>query len=59
MADNSLNSLLEILRDRDIPYSRDAIKAAFEDPESRAAVQAWMQEYLSPDTLLTRDEAIL
>jgi hypothetical protein len=59
MTDNSLNFLLEILRDRDVPYNRDAIKSIFDDPESKAVIQAWMQEYLSPETLLTRDEAAL
>jgi hypothetical protein len=59
MTDNSFNFLLEILRDRDVPYNRDAIKSVFDDPESKAVIQAWMQEYLSPETLLTRDEAAL
>jgi hypothetical protein len=59
MADYTLSSLLEILRDRDIPYNRDSIKAAFEDPKSLAAIQIWMQEYLGPETLLTKEEATL
>jgi hypothetical protein len=59
MADNSLNTLLEILRDRDVPYNRDAIKSAFDSPESQTSIQAWMQEYLSPATLLTKEEATL
>ena len=59
MAEESYQTLLTILRDRDVPYDRDAIKAAFNDPESQTAMQAWMQEYLTPETLLTRDEATL
>jgi hypothetical protein len=59
MADDSYQTLLSILRDRDIPYDRDAIKTAFKDPESQTAIHAWMEEYLTPDTLLTRDEAAL
>jgi hypothetical protein len=58
MAD-SLNSLFEILRERDIPYDSDELKAAFGDPESQTAVQDWMDEYLSPETLLTKEEAAL
>lgn len=59
MADDSLNTLLEILRDRDVPYNRDAIKSAFDSPESQTAILTWMQEYLSPATLLTKEEATL
>jgi hypothetical protein len=59
MADNSLNSLLEILHDHDVPYNRDAIKSAFDSPESQTAILAWMEEYLSPETLLTKEEATL
>jgi hypothetical protein len=59
MAENSYQNLLTILRDRDVPYDRDAIKAAFNDPDSQTAIQAWIQEYLNPETLLTRDEAAL
>ncbi len=59
MADAALSDLIRILRDHDIPYDRDAIKAALADPESQTAVQAWMEEYLSPETLLTKDEAAL
>jgi hypothetical protein len=50
---------VKVLRDHDIPYNRDAIKAALADPENQTAVQAWIEEYLSPETLLTKDEAAL
>jgi len=59
MTDNLYQKFLSILRDRDIPYDRDAIKAAFNDPDSLPAIQAWTEEYLTPETLLTRDEAAL
>jgi hypothetical protein len=59
MSNPSLNYLLEILRDHDVSYNRDAIKTAFEDPENQAAIQAWMDEYLGSETLLTREEAAL
>jgi hypothetical protein len=59
MAEDSYQTLLSILRDRDIPYDRDAIKAAFNDQGSQTAIQAWIEEYLTPETLLTREEAAL
>jgi len=59
MADDLYQKFSSILRDRDIPYDRDAIKAAFNDPDSRPTIQAWIEEYLTPETLLTRDEAAL
>jgi hypothetical protein len=59
MAENLSNALIRVLRDHDIPCDRDAIKAALADPESQAAVKAYIEEYLSPETLLTKDEAAL
>lgn len=59
MADDTFNHLVHILRDHDVPYDREALKAACSDPESEAAIQIWIHEYLSPDTLLTKDEATL
>jgi hypothetical protein len=50
---------LKALRDRDIPYDRDAIKSAFANQDSTIAIQEWIEEYLSPETLLTKDEATL
>ncbi|TVY48436.1 hypothetical protein LOCC1_G000907 [Lachnellula occidentalis] len=59
MANILLNDLTKILRDRDIPFDRDAIKSALNDPESQTAIREWMEEYLAPETLLTTDEATL
>jgi hypothetical protein len=59
MADSSANALFEILRERDVPYNRDEIKSAFDKPEEQTAIRAWMDEYLSPETLLTKEEANL
>jgi len=59
MADDLFNEFTKILRDRDIPYDRDAIKSALSDPESHTAIQEWTEEYLAPETLLTKDEATL
>lgn len=55
----SFNTLSEILREREIPFDRDVLKAQFENPDSQADIQSWMQEYLSPSTLLTKEEAAL
>jgi len=59
MADGPFHMLVGILRDHDLPCDRDAIKAALADPESQTAIQAWIHEYLSQETLLTKDEATL
>jgi hypothetical protein len=59
MAEDPIDTLLKALRDRDLPYDRDAIKSAFADPDYKNAMQGWIEEYLSPDTLLTKDEATL
>jgi hypothetical protein len=34
MASNSLDDLLEILRDHDVQCNRDTLESAFEDPAS-------------------------
>jgi hypothetical protein len=59
MAEDPLNTLVAILRDRDLPYDRDALKSAYDDPENQTAIREWIQEYFSPETLLTKDEVNL
>jgi hypothetical protein len=59
MADDLFNVLTKMLRDRDIPFDRDAISSALSDAESQTAIREWMEEYLAPETLLTKDEAAL
>ena len=59
MGNHSFDYLLEVLRDRDISYDRETLQAAFNDPESQTAIQDWIDEYLSPETLLTKEEAAL
>ncbi len=59
MDGSSFNSLLEILRSHDVSYDRNAIKSAFDDPDSSASIQEWMDKYLRSETLLTREEAAL
>lgn len=59
MAESSLESLLNVLRDRDIVFDRNAIASAFANVDDSEAIQGWMELYLRPDTLLTKEEAIL
>lgn len=59
MADEPLNSLFKMLRDRDISYNREDLKAAYGSPEHEAGIQAWIGEYVSSGTLLTKEEAAL
>ncbi|KAH7348726.1 hypothetical protein BKA65DRAFT_266279 [Rhexocercosporidium sp. MPI-PUGE-AT-0058] len=59
MTEDSMQVFVKALRDHDLPCDRDAIKSAFADPETQTAIQAWVDEYLSPETLLTKDEANL
>lgn len=60
MANNTyLNTLVKILRERDIPYNRDEIKSICDDSEHQANIRALVDEYLSPETLLTKEEVNL
>ncbi|CAG8951684.1 hypothetical protein HYFRA_00005484 [Hymenoscyphus fraxineus] len=59
MADKLFEELATILRDRDVPYDREALKSVCRDPENQTAIREWMDEYLTPETLLTKDEAAL
>ena len=59
MSDQSFNYLLEVLRDHDIPVDEDSLKRAFNDPKNQTAVSAWVEEYISPETILTKEEATL
>ncbi|KAH8815499.1 hypothetical protein F5884DRAFT_772613 [Xylogone sp. PMI_703] len=56
MAKDKKEVLLQLLQDYDIQVDRDVIKAAFAEPE---LLEAWMDEYLGPETLLTKEEATL
>jgi hypothetical protein len=56
MASSDLAALLTALRDRDIPLGKDDIAWASENQKSRLKASTWVQEYLQPATLLTKDE---
>lgn len=59
MADDIFNTLVRVLREHDVPYDREALKSACADPQNHTAIEEWVHEYLSPETLLTKDEATL
>jgi hypothetical protein len=59
MADDNFNILVRVLRDHDVPYDRDALKSACADPKNQTAIEEWIHEFLTPETLLTKDEAVL
>jgi hypothetical protein len=52
-----LDTLIQVLRDRDIPYDRTALEVSYKDGETGPVIQDWIREYLTPETLLTKDEA--
>jgi len=59
MAQDNLQAILQILRDRGIACDRYALEKAYNDPEHRPAIDEWVEEYLGPETLLSKDEATL
>ena len=59
MADpNKLRQLLRVLDERDIALGQDDVAWAF-DGSSKAEIETWVTEYLSPSSLLTREELTL
>lgn len=54
-----LARLLRVLDDRNVGLGRDDVAWAFESVNVKDAIASWVQEYLSPATLLTREEAAL
>jgi hypothetical protein len=58
-AENTFNFLVRILRDRDVSYDHDALRSACGDPSNQTAIDGWVREFLSPETLLSKNEAIL
>lgn len=56
MSQAELEHLLRVLGDRDTDLSGDDVAWAFESPETKEDISEWVREYLSPATLLTREE---
>lgn len=59
MADELHVKIKQVLRERDIIFDDELLQTALADPETRTAIHEWVDEYLSPDTLLTHDEVNL
>lgn len=56
MSQPELEHLLRVLGDRDTDLSRDDVAWAFESRETKKNISKWVREYLSPASLLTREE---
>lgn len=55
---SGLKKLEECLADRDISFSAEELGTAWET-DSEGVIQQWIEEYISHDTLLTKDELAL
>ena len=56
--DQALGQLLNVIESHDIAISRDDVQRAFELGNAQE-LATWVQEYLNPDTLLSREEEAL
>lgn len=51
-----LEHLLIVLRERDVPITRDDVQWAFDAPNTKDTVVEWVKEHLGADTLLSKEE---
>lgn len=58
-ASPELVRLLRVLDDRDVGLGPNDVAWAFDSVNTKDSIASWVQEYLSPATLLTREEAAL
>ncbi|KAF2098791.1 hypothetical protein NA57DRAFT_76030 [Rhizodiscina lignyota] len=54
-----MDDLLRALKARDIALTRDDVQWAFDSPQTKDEITAWVREYLKPATLLSKDEVKL
>lgn len=54
-----LEDLLSALKERYIDLDRDDVSWAFDSSKTRDNISAWVHEFVSPATLLTREELAL
>lgn len=54
-----LKTLLRVLEERDISLGADDVAWAFESSKTRDSASSWVQEFLQPSILLTKDELAL
>jgi hypothetical protein len=55
----SLDEVLSIHKERDIPIKRDVIESALEDPAAGLGNAEWVSKHLRPKTLLSKEELSL
>ncbi len=53
---SELGHLLRVLDERDIPLGQDDVAWAFDHQETNSEIASWVQEYIYPPTLLTKEE---
>ena len=56
MAAKELSHLLRVLEERDIDLSCDDVAWAFDSARTGDDIKAWVNEYLNPHCLLTKEE---
>ncbi|KXT08008.1 hypothetical protein AC579_5975 [Pseudocercospora musae] len=56
MASTEMRHLVQVLADRNIELGEDDVAWAFEGSKTRKNATQWVQEYLQPPTLLTKEE---
>ena len=59
MDNSELERLIRILDEHEVGLSRDDVEWAFESLQTKQTIKEWVREYLSPTTLLKREEALL
>lgn len=59
MTTDNFGTLVQILRDRDIQFDRSSLQKACNDAENGTAIKRWVEEYLKPESLLSKDELAL
>lgn len=50
--------LLESLRSHDVSFNQKDLQKSL-DKQSEPAIETWIDEHLSPETLLTKEELLL
>lgn len=58
MVSAGVQYLLRVIEERDVPLGHDDIAWAFEGA-TQYEVESWIQEYLGPSSLLTKEELTL
>ena len=59
MSDAHLSHLVHTLDARGTGLGWEDVAWAFQDPETNDRMSAWVDEYLTPETLLSREELVL